>query len=422
MDRAGLRTLGIAAAIGVPVAAAVVAFEVVLHGATELVWHEVPHWFDWDEPAAWYVIAVPALAGLLVGLAMKLPGRAGHSPLEGLGLEAPPRPIELPSLLLAAVATLAGGLVLGPEAPILALGLVIAAFAGKALRAHEDHATPIALAGAFAAIAGLFGGPLVTSLMLFEIAAAGGLVAAQQIGRLLLPGLVAAATGALIYTGVGDWPGVGEIDLALPGLPEYDTVRIADLAWCIPIAVVVAVLVVAIQRGAAQLDAFAKSRRLPVLVAAGALVGVLAVVLRATQDRPVELVLFSGQGSAGAVIAEGSAGVLAVLIVCKLLAYGISLGAGFRGGPIFPAIAVGIAAGALAANVLPGLDVTPGVIAGMAAGAAAGLKLPFTGALMTSVLAGSAAADVAPIAIISAVAAWVVAMAAERVLERPEVK
>src|SRR3712207_7359684 len=99
-------TLVIAAAIGVPVAAAVVAFEVALQGATSLVWDEIPGWFDWDEPAWWYVIAVPALAGLVVGLLLKLPGQGGHSQLEGLGLD-PPRVVELPSILGAALVSLA---------------------------------------------------------------------------------------------------------------------------------------------------------------------------------------------------------------------------------------------------------------------------------------------------------------------------
>ena len=53
----------IAAAIGVPVAAAVVAFEVVLHGATSLLWHEIPDAFGWESPAAWRMRMAPRLVG-----------------------------------------------------------------------------------------------------------------------------------------------------------------------------------------------------------------------------------------------------------------------------------------------------------------------------------------------------------------------
>ncbi len=92
------------------------------------------------------------------------------------------------------------------------------------------------------------------------------------------------------------------------------------------------------------------------LVVAGALVGALAVAFRALADRPVDLVLFSGQTELPDVVAEGSASVLLLLVVAKGLAYALSLGAGFRGGPVFPAIALGVAVGVMSADVLPGLE------------------------------------------------------------------
>ena len=112
--RSYLRTLVFAAALGLPVAFAAVLFQSALHHATDLVWEEIPHALDWSEPAWWYVVLVPGLAGVLVAAAMRLPGHGGHSPLEGLGLGPTPL-IELPSILLAAFATLALGLVLGPR-------------------------------------------------------------------------------------------------------------------------------------------------------------------------------------------------------------------------------------------------------------------------------------------------------------------
>lgn len=41
-------------------------------------------------------------------------------------------------------------------------------------------------------------------------------------------------------------------------------------------------------------------------------------------------------------MAAGSLTILVVLLVGKALAYAVSLGCGFRGGPIFPAIFVGV--------------------------------------------------------------------------------
>ena len=410
-----VRTLILAALLGVPVAFAAVLFQTAIHDLIHLVWDVIPDELGWSEPSWWYVVLVPGLAGLLVAAAVRLPGHGGHSPLEGLGAEPIP-PIELASILPAALATLGLGLVLGPEAPLIALGLGLGAIAVRLIRLEGTGGRLLVLAGAFAAVAALFGGPLVAAFLLFEVTAASGKVPAQQIGRALLPGFVAAGTGALVFTGVGGWTGLHQTNLSIPSLPPYESLRITDLAWCLLMAVVVAALVVAIRHLAHAIAAQSVLGPAGLLIAAGLVVGGLAVTFRATADRPVDLVLFSGQTELPAVIAEGSAGVLTLLVVTKGLAYALSLGAGFRGGPVFPAIALGVAAAMVAANLLPGLHTTPAVAAGIAAGTTAALRVPFTAVLLVSLLMGPSAFDVAPIAVLAAAMGWLVAT----VLPNPE--
>jgi hypothetical protein len=65
----------------------------------------------------------------------------------------------------------------------------------------------------------------------------------------------------------------------------------------------------------------------------------------------------------------------------------------------------------VAANVFPGLHTTPAVAAGIAAGTTAVLRVPFTAVLLSTLLLGSSAVDVAPIAVLAAATAWVVATA-----------
>jgi H+/Cl- antiporter ClcA len=409
--KAYVQTLVFAALLGVPVAFAAVLFQTAIHDVIHLVWEVIPEELGWSEPHGWYVVLVPGLAGILVALAVRLPGHGGHSPLEGLGADPIP-PIALTSILPAALATLGLGLVLGPEAPLIALGLGLGALAVKLIRLEGTGAQLLVLAGAFSAVAALFGGPLVAAFLLIEVTAASGKVPAEQIGRALLPGFVAAGTGAMVFTGVADWPGLHEANLALPELPPYETLHLTDLAWCLVMAVVVSAVIVVIRhlahRVAGQGGALGPA---PLLVFAGLGVGLLAIVFRAIADRPVDLVLFSGQSELPQVVAEGSAGVLLLLVVTKGLAYALSLGAGFRGGPVFPAIAIGVAAAMCAADVLPGLNTTPAVAAGIAAGTTAVLRVPFTAVLLVSLLMGPSAFDVAPIAVLAAAAAWLVATA-----------
>jgi hypothetical protein len=48
--------------------------------------------------------------------------RGGHSPADGFKAAGAPSPVELPGIAIAALATLGLGAVLGPEAPLIALG------------------------------------------------------------------------------------------------------------------------------------------------------------------------------------------------------------------------------------------------------------------------------------------------------------
>ena len=396
-----VRTILLAALLGAPVAFAAVLFQTAIHDVIHFTWDVVPDWLGWSEPAWWYVVLVPGLAGLLVAAAVRLPGHGGHSPLEGISIT-DVRAVDLGSILLAALATLGLGLVLGPEAPLIALGIGFATVAVRLARVEATEGRLLVLAGAFAAIAALFGGPLVAAFLLLEMVAKSGMLAAPMIGRALLPGFVAAGSGALVWTGVADWPGLHAEPLAIPGLPAYDTVRVVDLAWCAVLSVAVAALVVAARHAAFAVEARARLRPDAWLVAAGLAVGGLAVVFRLLADRPVDLVLFSGQTEMPALVAESSAGVLLLLVAAKGLAYALSLGAGFRGGPVFPAIALGAALTVAAADILPGLELTPAVATGIAAATAAALGVPFTAAVLGTLLVGSAASDVAPFTVLAA--------------------
>jgi H+/Cl- antiporter ClcA len=404
-----------AAAIGFPVAALSITFTSAVHGLTELLWHTIPDDAGWDEAPWWWVLLLPTLGGVLVAAALRLPGHGGHSARDGLGLDPAP-PLHLVSILTAALATLGFGLVLGPEAPLMALGLTAGLIAAQMVRSDT---APLALAGAFAAISALFGGPFVAALLLFEMAAASGLAPSRELVRLLVPGFLAAGTGWLVFTGVGDWPGVDEHGLAVTTLSTYEGVRFLDLVVCIPLAAGVAVLLGPIRQLSTRVAEAIPERPEVLLVAGGFAVGLLAVLFRVITDRPVDWVLFSGQSELPNVVLESSAGVLALLVVLKGLAYATSIGAGFRGGPIFPAVAIGAAAGACVAALLPGLETTPAVVAGISAGAAASMRLPFFGALLGALLAGDAGADAVPIAILASATACIVAILLTRPRHEP---
>ncbi len=87
------------------------------------VWDKLPDWVGYDDGAPlWWSVPVLTIAGVLIAVAIvRLPGEGGHVPAEGLKTGVT-QPIELPGVLLAAVAGIGLGVVLGPEAPLIALG------------------------------------------------------------------------------------------------------------------------------------------------------------------------------------------------------------------------------------------------------------------------------------------------------------
>ena len=112
-----------AALIGVVVSLASWAFLELVHVLQHWVFEDLPDELGFDTVPTWWPLPVLAIAGLVTAFAIvRLPGHGGHEPSDGLKAGAPAQPIELPGILLAATATLGLGLVLGPEAPLIALG------------------------------------------------------------------------------------------------------------------------------------------------------------------------------------------------------------------------------------------------------------------------------------------------------------
>jgi H+/Cl- antiporter ClcA len=106
---------------------------------------------------------------------------------------------------------------------------------------------------------------------------------------------------------------------------------------------------------------------------------------------------------------------LLLLMVCKGLAYALSLSS-FRGGPVFPAMFIGAAAG-VAASHLPGLTVVPAVAMGIGAMCTAMLTLPLTATLLATLLLGTDGLNVMPVVIVAVVVAYV---ASARLAPAPE--
>lgn len=401
----GRQALLLAVIIGIIASLGAAAYLTIVNALQEFFWNDLPDNFGWTDVPAWWIVLLPLLGAVVVAIAWRLPGATGAGPLTGLHFDV--LPVNAPSILLAAFGSLAFGLVLGPEAPLVILGTTIGALL---LRGKPQPVIQLGmLLGGAAAIGLILGNPFVTAFMLLEFSAMGALPAVA-----LVPAFVALGTGYLVQVGVGAWSGLHMHALVVPGLPAYTQETFRDLLFGFIVAVVAGLLAVVIREFGEQVAAVAARHRTAVLVCVALLTSVIAVVVTQVGDVGLNLILFSGENGMGDLLAQTSLATVVLIVIGKALAYGLALGGGFRGGPIFPAAYLGVGVGLAASLLITDLSVSPMAAAAIAASVTVLLRLPFTSALLAMLLVGSAGPAVAPFAIIGSVVGFGMRQALDR--------
>jgi chloride channel protein, CIC family len=409
-SRSYLQLLILAAILGVPISAAAYGFLALVSYLQEEIFTHLPHGLGFATEPVWWPLPVLVVGGVLAGLAIRyLPGRGGASPAAGFALHAPPTPVQLPGVILAALATLVFGVVLGPEMPLIAIGGGLGVLVTRINRRRtvpEQAVRILGATGSFAAISTLLGSPIVGAFLLMEASGIGG----PMLGLVLVPGLLASGIGSLIFIGLDSLTGLGTFSLAIPSLPHFARPDLAEFGWAVAIGLAAAVVGPGIRWLALFLKPYADRWVMLALPLAGAVIAVLAIIYAEGTGKATSEVLFSGQDDLGPLIHNASSytvGALLLLLVCKGLAYGVSL-SGFRGGPIFPAMFIG-AAGGIALSHLPGLPLVPGVAMGIGAMSVVMLSLPLTSVLLATLLLASDGLAVMPLVIVAVVVAHVAA-------------
>jgi len=407
-SRSYLGLLIVAAALGVPIAAAAYWFLKLIADVDEWLYTDLPRGLGFDGEPTWWPVLPLVVAGVVVGLVVRyLPGRGGESPADGFKAGGVAQPIELPGIAIAALASIGLGAVVGPEGPLIALGGGLAFLAMRLAQRGDvpaQTAAVVAVTGSFAAISTLLGSPLAGAFLLMEASGLGGATATT----VLIPGLLGAGIGALIFTGLSSLTGYGTFSLAIPDLPPVATPTIAELAWALAIGAVAAFACWAIRQLALFLRPLVEQRPVLLTPVVGLAIAALAIAYAEGTDNPTTDVLFSGQEALPTLItqsADYTVPALLLLVACKGLAYSGAL-CSFRGGPTFPAMFIG-AAGGIALSHLPGLTVVAGAAIGIGAMAVGMLKLPMTSVLLTTLFLGTEGLTVMPLVIVAVVVSYV---------------
>ncbi|MFI8261250.1 chloride channel protein [Streptomyces sp. NPDC085665] len=399
------KTLVFCGLIGIPVSLAAFWFLAGLQKLQRLVWVDLPHTLGHDAPPWWWPLPLLLLSGVCVGqIVTRLPGAGGHIPASGLHAGGPGA-AALPGVILAAVFSLPLGATLGPEAPLIALG------GGLAIALRHLTGTPetpmstalLGAAGSAAAIATIFGNPLIGAVLLMEVVGVGG----PQLFAVMLPALLSSGIGSLVFTGFGRWTGLktGDLSLKHSGTP-YPRLDAGDVLWSILIAAALAVGIHLVQYGGRLTAVRVAKRPLTVTALCALGAGVCAAAYSLGTGRSPVDVASSGQETMAQLAGDPHAwgvGALIAVLLCKSAAFSLCLGS-LRGGPIFPSLFLGAAAGVLC-SPLPGFGVGAGLAAGMAAATVSALRLPVSSVVLVVLVLGST--ELIPVAILATVVALV---------------
>ena len=402
-----LVALLLAAALGIPISLFAYGFLAAVTKIQKFVFDDLPGDLFSGITPAWWPLPWLMLCGVLTGLTIRyLPGNGGHSPAFGFHAGGTPVDKELPGIILAALATLSLGAVLGPEAPLIAIGGGLAVLTVHLLK---KDAPPMAMvimasAGSFTAISTLLGSPILAAFLIMEAAGLGG----ATLSLVAIPGLLASGIGAVVFIGLDDLTGLGTFSLALTSVPPAVNPTVATMCWAVVVGAIAALLGWAIRWMGLSLRPLVHTNRVLVTAALGLLIGLTATVYQVISGNSFTEVLFSGQDALPDIVAHAadySVITLLLLGLCKSVVYSISLSA-FRGGPVFPALFIGAVLG-IAMSGLPGMDLAPAIAMGIGAMCAVMLRLPLTSALLGVLLMGADGVSVTPQAIVAVAVAFV---------------
>ncbi len=415
LSKGFLVLLAIAAIVGLVVSVAAWCFLELVYQIQQELYHHLPSAVGYAHgPPLWWSLPILAIAGLITAFAIeRLPGTGGHIPAEGLKVAGggPARPIELPGVVLAGLASIGMGAVIGPEAPLIAIGAGVGVATVKLARrqAPSQLLVVVGAAGSFAALSFIFSSPIIAAVILIEATGLGR----ARLPLVLLPGLIGAGIGSLVSLGFGSFTGLsnGAYAIGPLTLPAFHHPTVGEFGWTIALALVVAAVAFAIKAGGVRTQRVVKRNQFLLLPVCGLIVSGLAIAFSQAADKGVNEALFSGQDALpGLVSGAGgwSLSALALLIVFKGLGYSVSLGS-FRGGPTFPAMFLG-AAGAIMASHLPGFPISAAVPVGIGAGTVAILRLPLSAIVLASLLTSKAGVGAEPLTIVGVVVTYLVTL------------
>ncbi len=298
--------------------------------------------------------------------------RAFHDP------EYPLRPRAFMGRMAAAVTTLGFGGPMGLEGPSIYGGSALGAMIQRRLPAAfrgADHRT-LLVAGAAAGVAAIFKAPATGAIFALEVP-----FRDQMARRMLLPALVASASGYLVFVALSNVRPIFTFENDGGAAFEYK-----DLAGAILIGVCCAVGARMFSRMIRYAKGFTLRPIVLRVVLASALLALLFVISRGLTGE--SLTIGSGYEVIRWLSEEHALWLLAAVLVLRCLATATTVAGGGVGGLFIPLVVGGAIVGRGVGDLVNPLDPTLYVLLGMAAFLGAGYRVPLAAVMFVAETTG----------------------------------
>lgn len=289
------------------------------------------------------LIVVTSVGGLIVGLSLKRLGVPGEiaAVVNNIHLENGRIPVrQTPSMIVTSLASIVAGGSAGPEAPLVQIIGSGGSWLGDRIDWLRGHARTLTFCGMAAALGAFFGAPLAGAVFALEIPHRNGL----EYYEALLPAICSAFFSFWVFDALGGHPvPIFPLEWTPPSIASEYVLESVLLG---AVGAVVAIAFTHLFNLTGKILHRWEKRFVLIGTMGGVLLGLLALL------SPSELAsstLFWGEFEIAAILVQLQQTTLdlrwiaplALLALMKMLAVGITLNTGFRGGFIFPLFFIG---------------------------------------------------------------------------------
>ncbi len=327
----------------------------------------------------WLVIPVMAICGLLAGLVIHFIGDPGEMHLMVNNIrfkKGKLDPKNNPSMILSSLLCVSSGGSLGPEAPLVQVTGSTGSWLGRVLRLKGEELRSLSIAGMASGFTALFGAPLGGSLFALEILHHKHAVEYYQA---IIPALVASSFSYIIFTLIINM-GIGPTWV----LPAYEMTDRFDFAYAVLFGLCATAVGWLFIYYIKVLQSILKKITLPIYVktfAGGVVLGFIAWFIPITR--------YFGHDQINTLLTGSfTLNMLLVIIAFKIIAIGITVTSGWRGGFIIPLFFVGASLSLIIHYYFPAVNLALTTVSCMAAINACVTRTPMSTTILLSSLTG----------------------------------